>query len=296
MPAKLVAILLLIFTTAVWGSTFAITKVILAEAGPLLLAELRFVIATLVLLGVLVRARRQGPLPWREFAWMGLFGMALFFTLQNTALVYTTATDASLIAAAVPAFTAILSIIWLGERITWLRATGIIASIVGVACILLAPGQIASAGGVGRILGNVLMVGAAISWAIYTTFTKNILDRLGAALATAGTGLAGIIFMAPLAAGEVIVTGLWPVSAPVWLAILYMGAIASGLTFFTWNKGLQQMDASAAAVFLNLVPVFSILTAALMLNERLGPQHLAGGALVLVGVYFAALPGPKTDG
>jgi drug/metabolite transporter (DMT)-like permease len=286
-PKRYLAVLALLTTTFIWGTTFVATKVALAVVGPFMLTLLRFVFASLVLLPLAwAEHRARRPVwAWRPLLLAGLVGGCLYFSLQNLGMVYTTATKASLILGGVPAMIALLSALALGERIGLWRALGIAASIGGVAIIVLA-GQGATWAG-GQWLGDLLIVATGLSWAVYTIVTKGHEGRVSPTQVSAATVGLGALFLVPLTGYEVLARpAAWPTPL-AWLAIGYLGFVASTAPFLLWNYALTQVDASEAAVYINLVPLVAVLSSILLLHETVAPGQWLGGALVLAGVWAA---------
>lgn len=282
--SRLAAVGALLVVVVIWGSTFVATKLLFSQIGPSAMALLRFVVASIILVP-LADWRSSGHLPWGRLALLGLTGVTSYFFFQNVALVYTSATDASLIIACLPALVAGLAALFLGERLTASRVVGVAISIVGVVVVVAlgAPEPTALA----PLLGNALMLGAAVSWAAYTTIGKG-LESLSFRVTSAASVLFGALFLIPFAAAEVALQG-WPrLTVDGWLGILYLGAGASALAYFLWNFALPRLDASEAAVYLNLVPLIGVLLAAATLQESVGLVRVAGGALIVGGVTLAS--------
>lgn len=270
----------------IWGLTFVPSKVAMAEMGPFTLAVLRFGIALAVLLPLLARGERGTDLrrlPRGTLALLGFTGVALYFALQNLGLARTSATDAGLISGSVPAVTAALSAIVLGERLGPLRILGISGSVAGVAVMVLGS---ASAGG-GSLEGDLLLLGAPFAWAAYTLLNKRTGGTVSEMMLLVSTMAFGVIFLLPPAALEVAVAGFGPVSMGGWLSVLFLGLGGSAASFFLWNAALRRLDAAEASTYINLVPLVTVVSAALMLGERLTLPQVAGGALVILGVYLA---------
>src|SRR5687767_11803744 len=145
MSSRIVAILSLLLVMLLWGTSFVVTKAILDEVPPLLLALLRFAVASALLVPFAhFRGRPAVPprsLPLGTLCLMALTGVTVFIIFTNLSLVYTTVTDASLIQASIPAVTAVLAFAILREPLTRLRLLSIGASVVGVALIVLAGGH-----------------------------------------------------------------------------------------------------------------------------------------------------------
>lgn len=267
-----------------------VTKIALAAVGPLTLAVLRFAFATALLLPWSLRRGGWGSVPARSLAALGLFGVTTFYSLQNLGLFYTSAASAGLIMGSIPVFTLVLSAILLGEAITLARGAGVALSVAGVSLIVL--GGTATGGGPSPLLGNVLVLASAVSWAVYTVKSKALLERLPQHVVAAGSVSFGLVFLLPLALAEAGSRGLGTMGVSSWLAVGYLGLAASGVAFFLWNQGLKWLKAAEAGVFTNLSPVVAVVTAAVVLGETVSLIHLVGGAMTIGGVYLASLPSP----
>ncbi len=286
--ARALAVASLLLVMAIWGSTFVVTKSALDQVPPLLLALLRFAVASAILLPL---AHARGgpallprPLPLGRLALMGATGVTLYFVAFNLSLAYTTASEGALIQGSIPAVSALAAVVLLRERLGPGRAAGITASVAGVALVVLAGG-----GGEApnRPLGNALMVGSVVAWAIYTVLGRRLGGASGLAT-TAYSTLLGTLFLVPPAAIELATRPRPTLSADGWLAVAYLGAVASALAFLLWNRALAVLDVGQASAFINLVPLVGVATATLVLGEPLLPAQLAGGGLVLVGVALCS--------
>jgi drug/metabolite transporter (DMT)-like permease len=280
-PAAIAALLVVVL---IWSSTFVATKLLFGQAGPSQIALLRFVVAFAILLPFTWRGLARRTLPWGRLALMGLSGVAGYFTLQNIGLVYTSASDAALILACLPALVAVAAAAFLGERLNRLRGLGVLASVVGVVVIVLLGEPEPTAPD--PLLGNGLMLLCALSWVVYTTLGKGT-EQLPALIVSAGSIAFGTLFIAPVALVETLGRGLPTLTGGGWLGILYLGLGASAGAFFLWNYALRRLDASEAAVYLNLVPLLGVILAAVTLHESIGPAEVLGAALIVGGVTFA---------
>jgi drug/metabolite transporter (DMT)-like permease len=253
----------------------------------LLLALLRFVIASLLLLPL---AQSRGglalprPLPLGKLVLMGLTGVTIFFAGSNLGLVYSSAADAALIQGAIPAVTTVLAVAVLRERVDRWRVGGIAVSLLGVGLIVLTGSPTASAPN--PLLGNLLTFVAVFSWAIYTMLGKS-LGGVSELVVTAYSVLFGTILLVPFAAYELRDQPTLVVAPTSWLVVLFLGAGASGVAFLLWNYALRVLDASLAASYINLIPLIGVATAAVFLGESLSPSQLLGGALILAGIWLA---------
>ena len=269
----------------VWRSTFVVTRAVLDEAGPFAVTVLRFGVGLGVLLPFAYRRGFPlGPVLKPAFLLFGLTGVVLYYGLQNLALVFTSAANAALISAGVPVAAALLARVFLKELIPPARLLGIGLSVVGVG---LVSGTAPSGDSPGAILGNAFMVVVVSAYAAYGVQGRAIrtAESYPAIVATAASFAAGLLFLLPLAAGETILFGASELGARGWLALAYLGAVASALVMFLWNHALRYVPASAAALYVNLVPVVG-LGFAVLTGEPTGAAQLAGGTLAVLGVLL----------
>ena len=272
---------------AIWGSSFVVTTLVLDEAGPFAVTLLRFGLGLLVLLPFAYRRGFRLRLALRPaFLLFGLTGVALVYGLQTMALVFTSAANTALISAGVPVVAAVLARVFLKEHIPPARLFGIGLSVLGIGLVIGAtPSGADSSGSV--LLGNALMVGAVVAYGTYAVQGRALRGVGGhpAVVATAASFAAGLLFLVPLAAGEAILFGAPDLGAQGWIVLAYLGVVASALPIFLWNYALRHVPASAAALYINLVPVVG-LASALLFGERVGAAQLVGGALAVVGVLL----------
>ena len=264
---------------AIWGSSFVVTTLVLDGAGPFAVTALRFGLGLLVLLPFAYRSGFRLRLVLEPaFLLFGLTGVALVYGLQTLALVFTSAANTALISAGVPVVAAILARVFLKEAIPSARLFGIGLSVLGVGLVggATPPGEDPGA----ALLGNVLMVGAVVAYGAYAVQGRALRGIEGhpAVVATAASFAAGLLFLLPLAAGEAVLLGAPELGAQGWLVVAYLGAGASALPIFLWNYALRHVPASAAALYINLVPVVG-LASALLFGERVGATQLLGGML-----------------
>lgn len=281
-------LLALTATVIIWSSTFVLIKAVVEETGPFTLTFLRFLVALAALAPL---ARRHGfrwrMVTQREFLRFGLTGTALYYGLQNLGLMYTSAASAAMIQAGIPAVTALLSWRLLKERLPIVRVAGIALSVAGV--LLIAGFQPAQAAAQ-SLVGNALILGSVVSFAAWTVQGKKLAASVHPAVMSAGSIAAGLLYLLPVTVLEIAVTGPPRISALGWFAVLYLGLLSSALTIFLWNFALTVVDATLAAVYINLVPVLGLLFAALS-GETVAVVQLAGGGLALLGVWLSEVAG-----
>jgi drug/metabolite transporter (DMT)-like permease len=140
--------------------------------------------------------------------------------------------------------------------------------------------------------GDLLLLGAPLAWAFYTIAGKKVLARFPPLVATAYASLFGTVLLLPAAAAEgPLLGGVSGLSGYGWLCILQLALLGTVAGFVWWYEGVEAFGAARAAVFVNLVPLFGVLLAAVVLGERMGWPQMAGGALVVAGVYLGSRGG-----
>ncbi len=275
-----------LFTALVWGTTFISTKILLAGLQPVEILFLRFVLGLLALLAFCPK-RFKGTTARQEltFAAAGLCGVCLYYLLENIALTCTLASNVSVIVSVSPFFTAILSrLVTKEEKLRPSFFLGFALAMTGIVLISL-PGD-----GLGfDPLGDLLALLAALFWACYSLLSRRI-GGFGypTMLTTRRIFCYGILFMIPALFFFDFQPELSLFLAPVYLLnLLYLGLCASALCFFTWNKAVELLGPVKTSVYLYLVPVITLLTSALVLDEKLTLASVLGTLLTLAGLFLS---------
>ena len=270
-----------------WGVHFVVAKRVMTVLDPLAFALVRFALASVLLLIVAARGGRPrfSPRDWIQVGWLGLLiGTNQVLWLRGLEL--TGAGNAALIMAASPAFVAIMR--WAGgERPVAPAAGGFAVAMAGV-------GLIATPHGPGGLqpMGGVLMLGAAITWALYTASGPGLLNRHPALPVTAGAFA--------VATAVLIVPGLAPaVAAPwgqltpmLWLELGYSAFLAGSVAWVLWYRAVSQIGPARVMVYQYFIPVVAALAAAAWLGESFGPREVLGATLVIGGTLAVRLSLP----
>jgi len=279
-----------LFAVVVWGATFIATKIALQEASPATIVWIRFAIGV-VILGAAVLLRREFALPGRSdlayLALLGFIGVTFHQWLQSTGLQTAQATTTAWIVASTPVFIAILGRLVLHERFGWLRIAGILIAALGVLAVVSKGDPAALLSGREGTVGDLLIFISAINWAVYTVLSRRELGRHPAARMMFYVMLFGWLFT------TLWTFGLGPglsetaaLSGRAWAAILMLGIFGSGLAYIAYYDSLQALPASQLGAFLNIEPLVTTLLAAAMIQEPITAVTLAGGGLILLGVYL----------
>lgn len=267
-----------------------IGKLIGDELPPFTLAALRWVVALLVVLPFIAARRARLSLArgwWPTVVVLGVTGVALYTAFVYLALRSTSTLNASIIQAAIPMVTALLAALVLGTRVGGRAWLGMLAAFVGVAWIVSA-GQLAALLTLAVHLGDAIMVANVFLWAIYTLVGQRIFRAHDSIVVTFYAILVGLAVLWPIALWEMR-GSTWPTpSGAMILALLYIGIFPSVAAYVLWNRGVAAVGASRAAVFVNLLPAYTAVLAALVLGERIALHHVVGGLLVAGGVYWGS--------
>ena len=289
------AVAALVVTMVIWGGSIPVTKAAVADVPPVTLALLRFVLSSAILWPLLAlksRDRKVDTVSWRDAFVLGATGIALYYLGYNVGLLYTSASQAAVLQSAVPAITAVLAFFWLHERVSLHGAIGIALSIAGVLVILFTAE--ASTDAPRPWLGNGLVAGAIVAWAVYTIRAKAA-AQLDPLAVTFRTGIAGGLLLVPFSIGE-FALGMRVNLTPAGVAsIVYLGAISSALAYLLYGAALRVLGAGQVATYLNLMPIVAVAAAALFLGERVGMWTLLGGAIVLTGITLTTLADTPPD-
>lgn len=270
----------------IWGGNFIVVKSAVTVLPPVGFTFLRFALASLVLL-VLLRLREGSiGLPRRDFvsiAALGALGFGAYQILWTTGLTTVGAGDSALLIAATPVMVALLAVVARTDVLTPLKLAGVLISFAGVA-IVVASGPGLSLGG--SIVGELITLGAAICWAIYTAFAGPYLRRHSPLRATAWATVAGTVVLAPLAVLQ-LATVEGPVITPEILgAVLYAGLLAAGVSNVIVMNGIKVVGPTRTAALQFLVPALAVVFAAIFLNEAIRPGQVVGGIVIVAGVVL----------
>lgn len=283
----------LLFCTLFWGAFYVLGKLAVGEAPPLVVASLRFLVAGSVLL-VLVFLREKGlPRLRGNDAWLvlalGFLGVFGFNALTLQGFLYAPASDAALINPTLsPVITTLLAALLFREKIWRAKLYGMALTVLGLVILFASHPPAASSGM--RWLGEVCFVSGALAWSGYTLLTRFAIKRFSSLALTTYTALAGLVFLLPLSARELVRVPWGALSGRFWLAIGIMGVLSTVVAFLLWNGAIRRGGASRATSFMPLVPIFGLVLGALVLQEAFTPVYVLVAALAVAGVYQANKP------
>jgi drug/metabolite transporter (DMT)-like permease len=282
----------LVALAAIWGASFIFIRIAVAPLGPIATSELRVALAAVALLawlrlaGVDLAWRAH----WRFYLAVGLVNSALPFALWAFSALHLPASYLVVLNATSPLFGAVVSAVWLRERITARAALGLAAGVAGVA-LLVGLGPVRTTPAVlWAIAAGAL---AALSYAVAAAYMKRRSAGVDAAAVATGSQIGAAILLAPLLAP------LPPVALPTpaeWIAVVLLGVLCTGIAYLLYFRLIADVGPTRALTVTFLIPVFGMLWGALFLGEAITPVMAAGCALVLAGTaLILRQPGRASD-
>lgn len=280
-----------------WGGTWIAGRVVAQEVpAPLLAAAFRFLIAGLVLAGFALLAEGSVPRPadareWRIVGGLAVTGIFVYALCFFYGLRYIPAGRGALVVALNPVVVALAAWFIGQERMTPRKLAGIAVALAGCLLVIGNGDPLALfAGAVGP--GEWLIVGCVLCWTAYTFIGRRATQTLSPLAATLAASLIGALLLgiAAFAQGGIALAE-W--SWRVWASVLFLAVCGTALGFTWFADGVRLLGAARASAFINLVPVFAVLQAAVLLGERLALAVLAGGALVIAGVWLTTASFPE---
>ena len=281
--------LLLILSTLFWSGNFVISRGMHTEIPPVSLAFWRWLVALLILLFFASgRFYTQRGIVLKHFRFItiqGLLGVAGFNTLIYLAMQTTTAINAVLINSCIPVLIALCSWLIYRETMTPRQYCGVLVSLSGVASII-ARGDLATLLEVNFNRGDILVVIAALIWALYSTNLKKYPKELHPFSFQTGIVIVGLIAILPFYFMEIGLGKETAVTAATVTTVIYVALFASVLAFIFWNKAVRTVGPNKAGPFIHLMPVFSSILAVIFLGESVELYHLQGIGLIFTGIMM----------
>jgi drug/metabolite transporter (DMT)-like permease len=295
---RLAAYACLALSMSLVGSYVALSKPLVAAIPVFLLAWLRFGIGGLAMLHWLRKPANEAPMSvqTRGLVFLESFlGNFLFSICMLFGVSMTSAVSAGVIMASIPAVVALLSRVFLHERIlprTWMAIACAAAGIglLGLSRPEASPHAVDGAADARDWLGNLLVFGAVVCEACYAVIGKKLTGVLGPKRITSLINLWGFVLVTPFGIYAATKFDFGAVQPATWTLLVFYSLAASVWTVWLWMTGLKVVPAAQGGVFTVMLPVSAALVGVLALGESLSGLQLLAFALALAGVVLATLP------
>ena len=281
--------LLLTLTALFWSGNMVLGRGIRADVPPLALAFWRWALAFILVLPLaLPHLKSQWPLlknGWKPVLILGLIGVGGYNTFAYIALQYTSATNAVLLNSFIPVVTIAISWAFLGKHLRRIEGIGVFISLIG-AITIVAHGDLAVLAHLNLNLGDVWMLGAVLVWAIYTVGLAWRPAGVHPMLMLAAMTAVGLAALAPAYLWELGQGRHINVNLASLASLAYVGIFPSFLGYIFYNRGVGEVGASKASLFIHLMPVFGTLLSAMFLGEIPLWYHYLGISLIFTGIWL----------
>lgn len=281
-----------IFVASMWGLSFVAASYVLDVLSPVLLAALRFIIASIIFAPVAIRAALKGEIPskpdLRDMLLLGFLSISIYFWLQYTGVQLAgPEISAIIVVGFIPILTGLVSRVILKEKFDSKRILGIALGFIGVSTITL-PGMLLGRLDRNYLFGVACLIGNAVCFSLYSTLSRRLLKKYSQpALVTSYVTVFGTLALIPMS-----LTSDWSMvltlSPSQWGAVLFLASVCSGLAYFLWNYALSRIDSVKAAVWLYLEPVVAFIGVFLLYGTVPEGLTMLGGAMVLAGALLTS--------
>jgi drug/metabolite transporter (DMT)-like permease len=272
---------------SIWGGMYVVSKVVLEIIPPFSLVTLRLVLGVITL-AIVLFLRGFPHISQKQLIQVlgvGFVGYGISLSLQFLGTKLSTAANGSLVTSATPAFVLIFAWMLLHEKITARRLLALFFATLGVLAVIdprsaqLNPDL---------FLGNVMLIGAALTWALYSVLVRKVTQNTDILLFSLIAFIGGLPVSVPAGAWELSTVGVGEISPGIIGGVLFLGIIATALAMVLWNTAFAYVDAGLASLTFFAQPVVGTLLGWLFLNESITPLFLLGGALIGVGLVISS--------
>ncbi len=276
-----------ILAAAIWGGMYVVTKVVMDVVPPFILLTMRLLLGVVTLLPFAVRKGgiRFTKSQWAQVLGVGFCGYGISLGFQFVGTKLSTAANGALVTSATPAFVLVFAALLLKERITLRRLMALSLATIGVV-VVLDPRQARLSPDL--FWGNMSLVGAAITWALYSVLVRKVTRGLPVLSVSLVCFLGGLPLTVLVSAWEFSVTGIGSITLGVAAGILYVGIISTGLAMYLWNLAFARLEAGVASLAFFAQPVVGAGLGAWLLGETITPLFLLGGVMIAAGLVLAA--------
>lgn len=271
-----------------WAVNFSFIKIALREFSPHSFNGPRLTLASLLL--VVLLWKREGGISlygtdiFKVIA-LGIVGNTFYQLLFINGISRTTASSTSLVMTMTPIFIALMSAVFIRERIHWAGWAGILISFFGLYLVLFGRDSFSPLWGQ-SLKGNLMILLGNLCWAIYTVFSKPLLKKMSPLKLTTLTLAVGTLFYLPFAAKGILRQPWNSVSSKTWAAFLYSSVLAIAVSYVIWYSSVRRVGNTKTGIYSNITPIFSVFFAHLFLRESITLRQVIGVLIILLGFYL----------
>lgn len=284
---QIITYMTLVLTMLFWGGTFIAGRALAGAVSPAHAAFLRFAIASIALFFLTFIADGKLAVPPKKqwfslllLGFTGVFGYNVFFF---SGLQHIGAGRASLIIALNPLVITIFATIFLKESLNFKQFIGILLSLTG-AIFVISNGHPETLMTTSFGKGEMAMIGCVLSWSAYSLIGRTVLASLSPLTSVFYSSLIGTLLLLIPALQDGLVQSIAAIKMTEWLILCYLGICGTALGFSLYYQAIKNIGATRSGVFINLVPLFSIILSWFILSESVKTAVIAGGLILLVGV------------
>ncbi|MDQ3236137.1 MAG: DMT family transporter [Actinomycetota bacterium] len=275
----------LLLTVFFFGTNFVAVKLVVEVVPPFLFAAVRFTFAGLLLFLLLRLTEPESRLRRGDFLpifGLGVIGITFTQSVFTVGVSLTTAANTALIYSTAPVWGMLLGFFLALERPRLSGVAGVVLCLIGVGTVVYGGLELSGT----SLLGDILILAAAICWGSYTMLSIGLLRRYSPLAVAAYPMVLGGLAAFPLVLLDFRVD-VASMSGTVWFAALYSTLCSSAFGFAAWQQGVSRVGANRVLVYQYLVAITGVTAGVILLGESFGPQQILGAAVVLAGVYLA---------
>lgn len=278
---------LMTFGTILWAGAFIAGKLGVEKLSPLLLTYFRMLFATILIFPILILKDKNWKIEKKLMKYVfltGLVGMIGYHLLFFTALRYTTASNASIINATNPIITSIFAYIILKDRLSTRKILFILTAFIGVLTTII-NWDFMNLVNFSFNKGDLIMIIGTTCWALYSIIVKRVMHYFTPFKLTAYTFLASVIILTPFALYEIVSLDFSSIGVMPFYAVLYMAIFPTVMGYTIQQVVIKELGPSTTSLFINLVPIFSVLFATIFLKESFNYLNLISGCIIIYSVF-----------
>ena len=285
--------LLLALAPLFWSCNWILGRALHQDVPPMGMTFFRWLFAVLMLAPVAIRPLRRDwaivRANWRVILLLGATGVGMHNALTYLGLNFTTATNGVILNSCIPVMIIVMARVFFGERMRRLQLAGVAISLLGVLAIF-SRGSLQTLASLRLNAGDFFVMLSVAMWSLYTILLRHRPAGLHMLSFLFSIAVVGNLCMLPFWVGELLLGYRIAWTPQTVSAMLAVALFSSVLAYIFWNRGVEAVGAQVAGLFVHLMPVYGVILAWFFLGERLYPYHVAGIALILMGIVLTTRP------